>query len=267
MNSQHFSNGKISHLGVASVPGADLRDLDLDATPGASIDGETSVQHIPLVLEYNDAEDWYWRYGQERLYGQFRPVPVADGPDPVDWSTLQRFVTSYAWIEGRWRFILDKPCWMLHADVVDRVVMLYQGRKSYEEHRGSGEVKSHAEFLDLLERVVKDVGDLLSHCEIKTVEGKDGKQPYLYVRHSVGEHVRAWIPTLLHRVLRWEGRDLPKLPVMDAARSAKAFAYTMGSLGDNADGDGGEDEDTAGPVGSADNGDAGADDDGSESDA
>ena len=265
MNSQHFSNGKISHLGVASVPGPDLRDLDLDGSPDASIDGETSVQHIPLVLEYNDAEDWYWRYGQERLYEQFRPVDTDEGPKPVDWLTLHRFVSSYAWIEGRWRFMLDKPCWMLHSDVVDRVVMLYQGRKSYEEHRSSGEVKSHVEFLDLLERVVKDVGDLLSHCEIKTGAAQDGKQPYLYVRHSVGEHVRSWIPTLLHRVISWEGMTLAKLPVMDAARGAKAFAYTMGSPGDSAAGD--DCEDMAGPDEFSDSGDGGADDDGSESDA
>lgn len=231
MNSPYFSSGKISHLGVAAVPGSELGDLGLDSNPDTSEDGETSVQHIPLVLEYNDAEDWYWHYGQELLYPQFCPRDRQGVDSPVDWLTLHRFVSSYAWIEGRWRFILDKPCWTLHSDVVDRVVMLYQGRKSYEEHRGSGEVKSHVEFLDLLERVAKDVEALLSHCEIKTAAAAEENKPYLYVRHSVGEHVRNWIPTLLHRVLSWEGLQPPDCPVMDAARSAASYSHTMFPLG------------------------------------
>ena len=242
MNSQHFSNGQINHLGAAEVAGTDLRDLNLEGDSEAAIYGETSVQHIPLVLEYNDAEDWYWHYGKERLYGRLRPMGVEGKPDPVGWPALHRFVNSYAWIEGRWRFILDKPCWMLHSDVVDRVVMLYQGRKSYEEHRSAGEVKSHVEFLDLLERVVKDVEDLLSRCEIKTVEAKDGKQPYLYVRHSAAEHVRRWIPAVLHQVIRWDGIDLAPSPVMDAARGATPYAYTMGSEADADDGQDCEDD-------------------------
>ncbi len=265
MNSQHFSAGQISHLGAAEVAGTNLRDLNLDGNPDAASDGETSVQHIPLVLEYNDAEDWYWHYGKERLYGRLYPRAVKVGETLVDWPSLHRFVSSYAWIEGRWRFILDKPCWMLHADVVDRVVMLYQGRKSYEEHRNSGEVKSHVEFLDLLERVVKDVGDLLSRCEIKTVEGKDGKQPYLYVRHSADEYVRRWIPTVLHQVIRWDGIDLATSPVMDAARGDAAGTYTMGSLGEGPARSGCED--IAGPDEFSDIGDADAEGDGCESDA
>ncbi len=226
MNSEHFSNGKINHLRAGVVPTGELRGLH-DALSNPAGDSETST-HIPMLLEYSDSEDWYWLYGHDRLYQRLQ---IRRDPS---WPTLHRFVTDYAWLEGRFRFILDKPCWPLHIDVVDRVLMLYYGRKNYEEHRAEGDAKDHLDFLNLLERVAAEVRELLGNCDLKTGIPDGGGESYLYARHIPDDRVRNWIPLLLHRVLRWDGIPLPDGPVLDAA----------GNLG-------GEEPDTDGPGGTS----------------
>ena len=221
MNSQHFSDKKIHRVDVLTIPKADLQPLDLDATESDSLDDETSIQHIPLVLEYNNAEDWYWRYGEERLYDEV----FCNGKNPkgldLSWSELHCWVTNYAWVEPCWRFILNKPCWPLHSDVVDRVVALYLGRRYYEDNRAKAPCKDHAEFFDLLERVSREVKQSLHHCEIQ-VNTNDGEH-YLYIRHSCEESTRGWIPSLLHRVLAVDGVELPGSPVMNTAFALLRF--------------------------------------------
>ena len=227
MNSRHFSNRRIRQLYVTKIPFKDVRALNLDANEADSRDGETSLQHVPLMLEYNDGEDWYWHYGEERLYEQFCPRKDDDGSNQLSWLTLHRFITNYAWVENRWRFILNKPCWPLHSDVVDRMVMLYLGRKNYEENRSTVPPRGHVEFLDLSQRLTEEVQPQLSHCEIK-IKNKGG-DPCPYISHSCDEAVRSWVPFLMHRVLKIEGIKLPDSPVMDAARNAEYFANFMTS--------------------------------------
>lgn len=221
MNLHHFSDTKISRLDVLAIPKADLQPLDLDATEPDAQEGETSIQHIPLVLEYNNAEDWYWRYGEERLYDEvFCSNANPKGLD-LSWSELHCWVTNYAWVEPCWRFILNKPCWPLHSEVVDRVVALYLGRRYYEDHRAKAAPKDHSDFFDLLKRVSKEVEHSLSYCEIQMNEKNDGHYPY--IRHSCDESVRDWIVSLLHRVLVVDGVELPHSPVMDTAFSISRF--------------------------------------------
>jgi hypothetical protein len=207
---QDFSHGKIEQIRVARFPKDDLPVLDPDITNDQE-QYQAGIEHVMLFLEHNNAEDWYWRYGKERLYDH---LGVPDPKNKASWQDLHEFVSTYAWIEGKWRFILSKPCWMLHMDVVDRVVMLYLARKNYEETRFKGDAKSHMDFLTLLDRIVEDVQELLSHCEIKT--GTDGDESYAYVHHDGGEYVHAWVPSLLHRVSEWKTVTLPENPVMVA---------------------------------------------------
>jgi hypothetical protein len=120
---------------------------------------------------------------------------------------------------------MGKPCWILHPEAVELAVMLFLGRKTYEEHRvgakGVG-VGEHTDFLNLRDRVVVEIEKVLHHCEIK--EG-----PY-YGRFEAGElwvlhrGEANWIPTLLRRVEGWEGLELPKSPEMDVARPAAKMA-------------------------------------------
>ena len=221
MNSQHFSEKKIRYDDVLAIPKADLRPLGLDATESDSEDDETSIQHIPLVLEYNTAEAWYWRYGEERLYAEV--FCNKDNPKGLDlsWSELHCWVTNYAWVEPIWRFILNKPCWPLHSEVVDRVVALYLGRRYYEEHRAKATPKDHSDFFDLAARMSREVQHSLVHCEIQMNTKTD--EPYPYIRHSCEESTRGWIPSLLHRVLAVDGVELPASPVMDTAFGTKRF--------------------------------------------
>ena len=207
---QDFSHGKIEQIPVARFPRDDLPILDPDIKDDEE-QYRAGIEHITISLEHNNAEDWYWRYGKERLYAQLR---VLDPKKRVSWEELHRFVSTYAWIEGKWRFMLSKPCWMLHMDVVDRVVMLYQGRKNYEETRFKADPRAHLDFLSLLDRIVEDVHALLSHCEIKV--DSEGDENYAYIHHDGGEYVHTWIPNLLHRVTEWEGLAPPESPVMCA---------------------------------------------------
>ena len=139
----------------------------------------------------------------------------------LSWSELHCWVTNYAWVETRWRFILNKPCWPLHSEVVDRVVALYLARRYYEDHREKVGAKEHSEFFDLLGRLSGEVEQRLGRCEIKTNEKTGGH--YLYIRHSGDESMRSWIPSLLHRVLEVDGVELPRSPVMDTAFGLRRF--------------------------------------------
>ena len=205
-----FSHGKIERIQVAGFPADDLPELDPDITE----EGKqylAGIEHIMLFLEHNNAEDWYWRYGSERLY----PRLGGAGPDEeISWKELHEFVSSYAWLEGKWRFILNKPCWMLHMDVADRVVMLHQARHSYEATLSKSEARTHLDFLSLLDRLAEDVTGLLSHCEIKTAT--DDKTTYSYIHHSGGDSIHEWVPSLLHRIYEWDTLPLPEHPVMHA---------------------------------------------------
>ena len=227
MRSRHFSDRKIRKLEINEIPRRDVDVLNLGANEAESPDGETWIQHVPLMLEYNDAEDWYWLYAEKRLYEQFCPRKDDDASTELSWLTLHRFITNYAWLEDSWRFIMSKPCWPLHSDVVDRMVMLYLGRKHYEENRSTAPPREHVEFLDMCKRLAEEVQPKLSHCELK--KGHDVVGTYTYISHSCDESVRSWVPNLLHRVLEIDEIKLADSPVMDAARNAEFFAKLMNS--------------------------------------
>lgn len=228
----------MSHLRVVSNPEADLKDLGIDDNPDDAYLGETSSQHIPLEMEYNDTEDWYWRYGSLRLYDKFYPHYDKAASQPETWLAMQRFVTDYAWVEGKLRFILDKPCWSLHTDVVDRIVMLYHARKNFEQVRATETGKVQVEFLETLDRITKEIQELLSHCELQFDEnGPTPKIPFIH--HVAEKRVREWVPSLLHRVLKFEGVPLPHSPVMMVAGKAEQSSLTLleGGLSTKGEGD------------------------------
>lgn len=211
---------------MAANPAADLNDLGIDDNTDDAYLGETSAQHIPLELEYNDQEDWFWHYGDLRLYKKFYPLVAAGEPAPLTWLALHRFVTDYAWVEGKLRFIMDKPCWPLHTDAVDRLVMLYYARKNFERVRTTESGKVQTEFLDTLTQITKEIQELLSHCELRRDEnGVNPKIPF--VHHVPERRAKDWVPSILHRVLQWDGIKLPDSPVMAVTENTEDSANTL----------------------------------------
>ncbi|MDA8269987.1 MAG: hypothetical protein M0Z39_01060 [Actinomycetota bacterium] len=210
-NSKHYSEGRISRIDIAKVPHRDLADLNLDAE-SANCGTETSIEHIPVYIEYNDEEDWYWRYGEERLYHQVFTGGKNPESEDISWAELHCFLTNFAWVDPKWRFILDKPCWPFHSDVVDHVVMLYHGRKRYERMQGTLGAREMMDTLDLSTKLSELAEKLLEHCKIET--GKEKGGVYRYVRHVCDESTRKWIPSVLHRALEFKDSPLPASPVM-----------------------------------------------------
>jgi len=212
----------MSHIDVARVPCEDLASLDLDANADSPLVNETSAEHVPVFVEYNDEEDWYWRYGKERLYGQvFSGGQNPESNDNISWDQLHCFVTNFAWVDAKWRFLLDKPCWPLHSDVVDLVVMLYRGRKNYEEGQAKAAARGIMDVLDLSKRLSEEVETLVGNCKIETV--MEGDATIRFVRHKCDGSTRGWIRSMLHRVLAFEDSSLPETPVMRTAFNLGRF--------------------------------------------
>ncbi len=154
---------------------------------GVDVLADDNMGRMIVGVRYEGEVDWYWQWGQERYSAMYAKVENGAAP-PMSWEALHCFVASYAWIDRKFRNALSVPCWILHPDAVELVVMLYLGRKSYEEHRvtaGVGAVGEHLEFLNLRDRVADEIVEVLHQCEIK--EG-----PY-YGESEVGE---LWV---LHR--------------------------------------------------------------------
>lgn len=220
-NSLHFSHGKISRINVARVPISDLASLKLDRNPEAAHENETSVEHIPLFVQYNDEEDWYWRYGEERLYKQVFSGEQNPQSDQISWDQLHCFVTNFAWVDPKWRFLLDKPCWPLHIDVVDLVVMLYHGRKSYEQNQDNSTPREMMDLLDLSKRLSEEVQTSLRYCKLET--GEKGGETYRWVYHTCDESTRVWIRSMLHRVVEFKDSPLPPSPILRTAFNLSRF--------------------------------------------
>lgn len=123
-----FPRSKLDWIMVGRIPEQDVKSL------GITIDSDIAMSEIPGLMRHNQLENPYFRYGQ-LFKDQFSSVHDGSDSIPISWEELFRFVTNYAWIESKFRFILDKPCWTLHSDVVDRVVALYFARRQYENVR------------------------------------------------------------------------------------------------------------------------------------
>jgi hypothetical protein len=178
----------------------------------AAHENETSIEHVPVFIQYNDEEDWYWRYGKERLYKQVFSSGQNPQSDKISWDQLHCFVTNFAWVDPKWRFLLDKPCWPLHIDVVDLVVMLYQGRRAYEKNQAKAGAREIMDVLDLSRRLSEEVQTSLRNCKLET--GTKGSETYRWVHHTCDESTRVWIRSMLHRVLELEDLPLPDSPIM-----------------------------------------------------
>lgn len=228
-NSQHFSHGKISRIDIVKVPYRDLASLNLDANAETLPETETSAEHVPIFVEYSDAEDWYWRYGKERLYSQVFSDGLNPKSDEISWSQLHCFVTNYAWVDPKWRFLLDKVCWPLHTDVVELVVMLYHGRRHYERNQDKSSPRELMDFLDLSKRLSEETETLLGNCKLETV--MEGGETYRFMHHACNESTRVWIRSMLHRVLEFEGSPLPKRPVMRTAFNLNRFDDVVDDVG------------------------------------
>ncbi len=242
MNSEHFSaDPRIAQLHVISNPTADLNDLgvnDFSVTEkGKEYHlGKEAERYVILDLKYTDSEDWYWLYGAKRLYEKFNPYFDDKISPPETWLAIQRFVTDFAWVESQFRFILDKPCWPLHMDAVDRIVMLYHARKHFEQERSSSPASFQREYLQTIRETVGEIRELLSRCEIKqSVSDGVGGDPY--VQHIAESHAKDWIPSLLQRVLQWSDIDLPRSPVMAITKDSERTARTLlgEGVGDSSD--------------------------------
>ena len=190
-------------------------DLELDAEADDH-GSEKSAEQVPVYIEYNDEEDWFWRYGEDRLYRQVftggaNPSPK-EGFQDVSWVELHCFVTNFAWVDPKWRFLLDKPCWPLHPDVVDHVVMLHHGRRYYEKRQGDIPPREMMDVLDLSTKLSEITEKLLEHCKMET--GQDEGGTYRYLRHFCDQSAKKWIPSMLHRVIEFKESPLPPSPVM-----------------------------------------------------
>ena len=232
MNSEHFSaDPRIAQLHATSNPTADLNDLgvnDFSVTEkGKEYHlGKEAERYVILDLKYTDSEDWYWLYGEKRLYEKFLPYFDDKIPPPETWLSMQRFVTDFAWVESQFRFILDKPCWPLHMDAVDQIVALYYARKNYEQARSSSPPSFQREYILTLRELVDEIRELLSKCEIKR-NPNDGANGDPYVQHIAESHAKDWIPSLLQRVLQWGDIELPGSPVMAITKDSERTARTL----------------------------------------
>lgn len=224
-NSEHFSHAQERELRTKTIPTDDVEALALDPSEVQDEEAEKvaklthSREFIPRWLKYNDGEEWYWRYGNDVLY---LSAFAANGkpPEPkIEWKELHRFLTAYAWIEPKWRFILDKPCWPFHTEVVDRIVSLYLGVKHYETQRAKAGPREHVDYREMAKYLAQEVKESLGACkivEVKIKEGTDAGRQYCYVDHRSQVSTRGWVESLLHRVIRFEGQLLPPSPVMYA---------------------------------------------------
>lgn len=223
---RHFSKTRIITRSSAVMP-QDLESFDLDAHAEEAYPGETALDYMPLYMRYNDGEDWYRAYGEEKLYAHSIPRLDSPGDGTVTWATLHQFVTDFAWLEGKWRFILGSPCWMLHADVVDRVVMMYSARKNFEEHRATSGGKFQTDYLDVLNVLTSAIRELLNGCKLNSSKDSDTGERAVWIEHHQGRGVSNWISILLSRVITWEGIEQPPNPSMDVARNAELFSDTV----------------------------------------
>ena len=197
--------------------------LDVDLAR-IGIDVEEPKWRAQMIesLQQRPGEGDFWRWGKE-LYTAMRPEVDADQAE-VSWVALHRFVTSYIWLEPKFRKALWIPCWIMHPEAVELVVMLYLGRKYYEEHRlakGGGGAREHLEFLDLRDRVCEGITEALHGCGIKGGQKAGGEVVPLWVDHVGGID---WLLARLRRVEEWEGLELPGSPEVDVARPAAKMA-------------------------------------------
>ncbi len=225
-NSKHFTHRKDRRLRTIKISVEDLKTLMLDdMCEDEERDGTTdsdvphSSEFVPRWLSYNDAEEWYWRYGFGALY---RPVfqEAGKGREPqVRWNELHRFLTAFAWIEPQWRFILDKPCWPLHTEAVDRIVSLYLGVKHYENAKAKAGPREHVDYREMVKYFANEVKASVKKCKIVEVKAEDVAEPgrkVCYVAHESDLSTKRWVESLLHRVIEFDEHLLPPTPVMYA---------------------------------------------------
>jgi hypothetical protein len=129
-----FPKAETQWLAVGRIPEHDLRCLEVKVADARSL------SEIPGFLKHDRLENAFFQYGYH-ISEHLMPDFIETNALPIPWEELFCFVTDYAWVEGSFRFILDKPCWIFHPDVVDRVLALYFARKEYETVR-SGNVIS-----------------------------------------------------------------------------------------------------------------------------
>lgn len=220
--SKHFSGAELRRINIAKGPSKDLASLNLGANVEASGHNKVVAEQLPAYIDYNGQEGWFWKYGKEKLYGPVFSSEMNPKCNDLSWHQLHCFVTSFAWVDPKWRFLLDKPCWPLHINVVDLVVMLYRGRKHYEENQDKASPREILDVRELSRQLSEEAEAMLGNCRIETVK-KEGMKTWRFMHHTCSDSTRKWIPLVLHRVLEFEDSPLPPSPVMMTAFGLDRF--------------------------------------------
>jgi len=191
---------------------------------------------IPIYLEIDSREEFYWSFGRDMLEQDVRPSQDGDNGLGITWSQLHRFVYNYAWIEPSWSFITEKPCWPLHADVTEKVVSLFCGVRWHEFHRSEESPAQITSFYHMTKTLALDVTESLTNCRLIKVSDPETDTSYSYVRHHAGYSALGWMRSLVHQVLEFEGGFLPSSPVMNTSFPIDRFEREDGD-DDDVDGD------------------------------
>ena len=178
---------------------------------------------VPVFLKIQSTELFYWHFGKEML--ERNVYSSKDGSDPLEitWSQLHCFVSNFAWMEPRWRFLLDKPCWPLHSDVTDMVVSLFSGVRWHELHRSEESPAQVMSFYEMTKYLAARVRESLKNCRLESARDKEGGERYSYVDHNPDPGALDWARSLVHQVLEFEGGLLPPSPVMNTSSNVDRF--------------------------------------------
>jgi hypothetical protein len=204
-----FPKAETQWLAVGRIPEHDLRCLEVKVADARSL------SEIPGFLKHDRLENAFFQYGYH-ISEHLMPDFIETNALPIPWEELFCFVTDYAWVEGSFRFILDKPCWIFHPDVVDRVLALYFARKEYETVR-SGNVISCNEKLENVESHELDIFKHVDTAGIGTKANpkkKEDTKPsdYLYSHSSYFSTLKLLVEEISHLL---SDCSLTSVPVED----------------------------------------------------
>ena len=229
MTTPSFDEARQRKFPVRDVPDSDIAAL-LNEEPGL-LDKVKSSEYTPIAVYYEGFEELYWLYGNKVLYEQVFQSEANPTSPEITWNELHCFVRNYAWIERRWRFLFDKPCWHLHPDVTDRLVDLLLGVRWHEKHRNDLSPAQMVSYREMVKYLAQEAKQSLADCQLKEAKYTNTGRSYTYVEHHAELSTRSWIESLLRRVFELDGALLPPSPVMNTS-----FAL-RGSEGDEEDGD------------------------------
>ena len=221
MTTSSFDESRRRKFPVKDVPHSDIAAL-LSEEPEL-LHKVTISEYTPIAVYYDSFEEPYWLYGNDALFEQVFQSEANPNSPEISWNELHCFVRNYAWVEPRWRFLFDKPCWPLHPDVTDRLVDLLLGVRWHEKHRSDLSPTQMVSYREMVKYLAHEAKQSLARCQLNDAKYSDTGRSYTYVEHIAELSTRFWIESLLGRVFELDGALLPQSPVMNTSFALRNF--------------------------------------------